>query len=94
MVTPSSSSARASERMMHMAACAIAAERKAVDVSACLREIREVRGFSMDDIAKMLCIHRVTYHYIEIGKTQLKVRHMLMLCDFYCVTPNDLLGWI
>lgn len=91
MVTPRASSARARERLMHMTALSIEMEK--IDVPTCIREIREVRGFSRDDVADVLCIQRATYDYIERGDTQLKVRHLLKLCEFYNVSPNDFLGW-
>lgn len=91
MMAPRASSVRARERVMNMTA--ISMEMEKIDPSARMKEIREVRGFSRDDIADVLCIQRATYNYIERGDTQLKVRHLLKLCKFYNVSPNDFLGW-
>jgi transcriptional regulator with XRE-family HTH domain len=68
-------------------------DRPVIDIQACLREIRKVRGFRQDEIADVIHKAVITYSKIETGESPLKVRDMLKLCDFYRVSPNDLLGW-
>ena len=80
------SSARTRERLAEMT-------EHNIDLTVCLREIREVRGFSRDDMARVLGVHVSTYEHFETGKTPMKVCHMLRLCDFYGISPNDFLGW-
>lgn len=80
------SSARTRERLAQMT-------EHDIDLTVCLREIRTVRGFSRDDVAKVLGVHPSTYEHFETGKTPLKVSHVLRLCDFYEISPSDFLGW-
>jgi transcriptional regulator with XRE-family HTH domain len=63
-----------------------------IDIPLCLREIRKVRGFRQDEIADVLGRHVGSYAKLE-NDASLKVCDMIKLCDFYGVTPNQLLGW-
>lgn len=91
MVAPRASSARARERLMHMTALSIEMEK--INLPKCMREIREVRGFTGVDIADVLNMTGNAYHYLEQGKTQVKVSQLVRLCQFYGITPNDFMGW-
>jgi len=64
-----------------------------IDIPLCLSEIRKVRGFRQDEIADVLGRHVGSYAHLEDSATSLKVCDMIKLCDFYGVTPNQLLGW-
>lgn len=57
-----------------------------------LRKIREERGISEEQIAKLLGRSRQSYINIEKGKTRLKIDELDTLADFYNVSADYLLG--
>ena len=91
MMAPRASSVRARERLMNMTA--IGMKMQKIDLSACMKEIREVRGFNMIDIAEVLNMRDTAYSQLERGATQMKVWQLVRLCQFYGMTPVEFLGW-
>ena len=57
-----------------------------------LRKIREERGISEEQIAELLGRSRQSYRNIEKGKSELKIRELITLAEFYGVTSDHLLG--
>lgn len=76
---------------MHMTAIGIEMEK--IDLPKCMRELREVRGFKMIDIAEVLNMTDTAYSQLERGATQMKVWQLVRLCQFYGMTPVEFLGW-
>lgn len=76
---------------MHMTA--IGMEMQKIDLPTCMRELREVRGFKMIDIAELLNMTDTAYSQLERGFTQMKVHQLVRLCQFYEMTPDEFLGW-
>jgi transcriptional regulator with XRE-family HTH domain len=57
-----------------------------------LRYLRKEQNFTQTDIAEILGISQGMYHRYETGKTALPVRHLMILCDLYRVSVDDVLG--
>ena len=57
-----------------------------------LRKFRETCGFSQQQIADKLNIHRATYSYYELGRTEPSVENLIRLAQIFNVTLYSLLG--
>lgn len=57
-----------------------------------LRKLRKRRGYSQEEIATLLFIHRSTYSYYETGQTQPTLEILAALAQFYHVSLEYLLG--
>lgn len=57
-----------------------------------LRDFREACGFSQQQIADKLNIHRATYSYYELGRTEPSSDNLIRLSRIFNVTLNELLG--
>ena len=57
-----------------------------------LRNLRENKDLTQQDIADLLKIGRTMYRRYETGETDIPVRHLKVLCSFYGVTSDYLLG--
>lgn len=57
-----------------------------------LRKIRTAKGYSQSDIANVLNTTQQQYSKYETGTQELPARHILTLCQFYCVSADELLG--
>ncbi len=57
-----------------------------------LRVYREQCGFSQQQIANNLRIHRATYSYYELGRTEPSVENLIKLSQIFNVTIEELLG--
>lgn len=57
-----------------------------------LREFRIMCGLSQQQVAKLLMIHRSTYSYYELGKTEPSLDNICMLAKIFGVTLNQLMG--
>ena len=57
-----------------------------------LRSFREACGFSQQQIADKLNIHRATYSYYELGRTEPSSDNLVRLSRIFNVTLNELLG--
>lgn len=58
-----------------------------------LKELRERRGFTQDELAGLLGIKLSTYRTWEQGVSGIKLDRAILLCDALGCTPNDLCGW-
>lgn len=56
-----------------------------------LKEYRLKRNLSQESLAKTLNIGQQQYSKLESGVSILNVEQLAILCNFYDVTPNELL---
>ena len=57
-----------------------------------IREIREDRGFTQQQIADLLNIGQRTYSDYETGKTRIPLESLIVLAKFYDLDLNYLIG--
>lgn len=57
-----------------------------------LKELREDKDKTQSEIAQILNISRTQYHLYESGKRQFKLHHIHMLCSYYGVSADYVLG--
>ena len=57
-----------------------------------LRDLREDNDFKQEVVAKVLGITRQQYQLYESGKRKLPVDKLKMLCEFYNVSADYILG--
>ena len=57
-----------------------------------LRNLREDKDLTQQNLADLLKIGRTMYRRYETGETEIPVRHLKTLCVFYGVTADYLLG--
>ena len=57
-----------------------------------LRNLREDRDLTQQNIADLLHIGRTMYRRYETGETEIPIRHLKVLCAFYKVTSDYVLG--
>ena len=58
-----------------------------------LRDLREDNDYNQEQIAKVLGITRQQYQLYESGKRELKISHLIKLCNFYNVSADYVLGF-
>lgn len=57
-----------------------------------LRNLREDRDLTQQNIADLLKIGRTMYRRYETGETEIPIRHLKVLCVFYGVSSDYVLG--
>ena len=57
-----------------------------------IRNLREDRDLSQEDLAAVLQVHQTTYSSYELGKLSLPIESLSVLADFYGVSTDYLLG--
>ena len=57
-----------------------------------LRNLREGRDLTQQNIADLLKIGRTMYRRYETGETELPIRHLKALCSYYEVSADYILG--
>ena len=57
-----------------------------------LRGLREDRDLTQQNLADLLKIGRTMYRRYETGETEIPIRHLKVLCTFYGVSSDYLLG--
>lgn len=57
-----------------------------------LKELREDRGLGQKDIAQLLNIDQSYYSKYERGLRPLPIKHLIILCKFYNVSADYILG--
>ena len=57
-----------------------------------LKNLREDRDLTQQNVADILKIGRTMYRRYETGETEIPVRHLKVLCTFYGVTSDYILG--
>lgn len=56
-----------------------------------LRDLREDRDMTQEDIARILGTSQTMYARYERGASELPIRHLLTLADFYKVSTDYIL---
>ncbi len=59
-----------------------------------IRQLRDAKGYSQDNVAAMLGIHQNTYCEIETGKAKLSLERYLKLSEILEVDAVEMLKWI
>ena len=57
-----------------------------------LRNLREDRDLTQQNIADLLKIGRTMYRRYETGETEIPIRHLKVLCAHYGVSADYVLG--
>ena len=57
-----------------------------------LRQIREDRDLTQNEIAKILNKSQQGYNHIEMGRAELKIDDLKLLCRFYNLSSDYLIG--
>ena len=57
-----------------------------------IRDLREDANMTQTDIAKILGTSQTMYARYERGASELPIRHLLTLCNFYQVSSDYILG--
>ena len=57
-----------------------------------LREIREDRDYSQEEIGKLIHKSQQGYSHIENGRAELKIEDLKILCDFYNLSADYMIG--
>lgn len=57
-----------------------------------MRDLREDKDLKQADVAKILNITRQQYQLYESGKRQLPIDLLMILCEFYDVSSDYILG--
>jgi len=57
-----------------------------------LRDLREDRDLTQDEISKIIGINQRTYSLYELGKRTLPTRLLIALADFYATSTDYILG--
>ena len=59
-----------------------------------LREIREDRDLSQEEIGKVINNSQQGYSHIENGRAELKIEDLIRLCEYYQLPADYLIGRI
>ena len=57
-----------------------------------IKELREAKGMTQQNLADLLKIGRTMYRRYETGECEIPIRHLKTLCMFYEVSADYLLG--
>lgn len=55
-----------------------------------IKNLRQKKGFTQEDMAEKLCISQSAYAKLETGKTYTWATHLEKLCEVLDVKPEDL----
>ena len=56
-----------------------------------IRDTRELLGFTQDEVAKVLGLHRPAVTELEAGRRKVSSQEIVLLATFFSVTPRYLL---
>ncbi len=57
-----------------------------------IKEIREDRDLTQETIAKLICKSQQGYCHIETGRSELKIADLKVLCRYYNLSADYLIG--
>ena len=57
-----------------------------------IRDVREDRDFTQAEIGKVLNKSQQGYNHIEAGRAELKIEDLKLLCKFYNLSADYLIG--
>ena len=58
-----------------------------------LRAVREDRDYTQAEIGKILQKSQQGYNHIEAGRAELKIEDLAVLCRFYNISADYILGY-
>lgn len=58
-----------------------------------LRNLRKAKGYTQQDMARLLNISRSTYTYYETGKSQPGFQNLKKICEILEVDYNNILNY-
>lgn len=63
-----------------------------MDYRARLREVREDRDYTQAQLGRLLNKSQQGYNHIETGRAELKIEDLILLCRFYDLSADYLIG--
>ena len=57
-----------------------------------LREIREDRDLSQEEVGRVIHKSQQGYSHIENGRAELKIEDLITLCNFYRLSSDYIIG--
>ena len=57
-----------------------------------IKNVREDRDFTQEEIGKILQKSQQGYNHIETGRAELKIDDLMLLCRFYKLSADYLIG--
>lgn len=67
-------------------------EGKAVDYRRRIKDVREDRDYTQSQIGQLLKKSQQGYNHIEAGRAELKIDDLKLLCAFYNLSADYLIG--
>ena len=65
---------------------------KSMDYRTRIRNVREDRDYTQAEIGKILNKSQQGYNHIEAGRAELKIEDLKLLCKFYNLSADYLIG--
>ena len=57
-----------------------------------MKNLREDRDLTQEELGRILHKSQQGYNHIETGRAELKIEDLIILCDFYGVSADYLIG--
>ena len=57
-----------------------------------MKNLREDRDLTQEEVGRILHKSQQGYNHIETGRAELKIEDLIILCDFYGVSADYLIG--
>ncbi|MBO5090884.1 MAG: helix-turn-helix transcriptional regulator [Clostridia bacterium] len=57
-----------------------------------IKNVREDRDFTQAEIGRVICKSQQGYNHIEMGRAELKIEDLILLCKFYNLSADYLIG--
>lgn len=65
-----------------------------MDYRARIRDTREDAGYTQEEIGRLLNKSQQGYNHIEAGRAELKIEDLAVLCRFYNLSADYLIGLV
>lgn len=65
-----------------------------MDYRSRIRDVREDRDYTQTQIGKLLNKSQQGYNHIETGRAELKIDDLIILCKFYNLSADYMIGLI
>ncbi len=63
-----------------------------MDYRSILRKVREEREYTQEQIGQLIHKSQQGYNHIETGRAELKIEDLMLLCRFYDLSADYLIG--
>lgn len=57
-----------------------------------MRDLREDHDLSQSEVGKLINKSQQGYNHIEMGRAELKIEDLIILCKYYGVTSDYMIG--